>query len=76
MPEIAVCTDNTLSITNNKLNCDSWAVIEYLESPASFDPAMLDAATLSSAFSAGFILVASTLLIGIGLRVLLDFIRR
>lgn len=50
-----------------------WVLVPYIQP---FDPSQLDPVTLGQAFGAGFTLVGSFLVMSIGIRAFLNFIKQ
>ncbi|MCU7812601.1 MAG: hypothetical protein KZQ77_15440 [Candidatus Thiodiazotropha sp. (ex Notomyrtea botanica)] len=62
--------------TSTGICSGSLQVMPYGDVLTTFDLSLLDSTILASAFGSGFILVGSVLMIGIGLREFLNFIKR
>ncbi|GIZ13884.1 hypothetical protein [Pseudomonas sp. NCCP-436] len=71
----ALTCDGAVSVDTGgaPLCSGSWVLIQL---PEQFDPSQLDPAVLAQLFGIGFSLVTTVLLIGIGCKAILDFIRR
>ncbi len=65
--------DGQVTVTAGTPQCSgAWMLVN---APEPFDPMNLDPAQLGMAFGVGFTLVTTTLLIGLGCKVILDFIK-
>ncbi|PKM24725.1 MAG: hypothetical protein CVV09_15160 [Gammaproteobacteria bacterium HGW-Gammaproteobacteria-13] len=65
--------DGEVSVVTGAPQCSgAWVLVH---APEPFDPSQLDPAQLAAAFGVGFTLVATVLLIGIGAKAILDFIK-
>lgn len=74
---ILECPANVVTLGNGEVACQDGGgvAVSWLVTP-SFDPSQLDPELLAAAFAAGFTVVGTGLLIGIGVRMLLDMVRR
>lgn len=67
------CTDENMQMQAQVPHCaGGWVVVQQ---PAQFSIEQLDPAVLGQMFGVGFTLVASVLLIGVGARAVLNFIK-
>lgn len=65
--------DGEVSVVAGGPQCSgAWLLVH---APEPFDPSQLDTAQIATAFGVGFTLVATVLLIGIGAKAVLDFIK-
>lgn len=71
----ALTCDGNVSIdpSGAPLCSGGWVLIQL---PEQFDPAQLDPLVLAQVFGVGFSLVTTVLLIGIGCKAVLDFIKQ
>lgn len=68
-----VCKENDLQFHAEVPNCSGgWIAIQQ---PEQFSIEQLDPVVLAQMFGAGFTLVASALLVGVGVRAVLTFIK-
>lgn len=70
----ALTCDGTVSVDAGgaPLCSGGWVLVQL---PEPFDPSQLDPAVLAQVFGVGFGLVTTVLLIGIGCKAVLDFIK-
>lgn len=65
--------DGQVTVTAGTPQCSgAWMLVH---APEPFDPMQLDPSQLAVAFGVGFTLVTTTLLIGLGCKAVLDFIK-
>lgn len=71
------CPANVVTLANGEVACQDGggAAVAWLVTP-SFDVSQLDTAQLGGAFAAGFVVMATGMVIGMGFRHLLSMIRR
>ncbi len=70
----ALTCDGTVSVDAGgaPLCSGGWVLVQL---PEQFDPSQLDPAVLAQVFGIGFTLVTTVLLIGIGCKTVLDFLK-
>ncbi|HGP6087870.1 TPA: hypothetical protein ACLNNW_003632 [Vibrio cholerae O1] len=66
--------DGQVTVTAGVPQCSgAWMLVH---APEPFDPLQLDPLIVASSFGAGLTLVATSLLLGLGCKLILDFIRK